>query len=193
MATAALPGQDESGDLHLVEPFPGGVLLVAIDGLGHGGDAALAAHLAGLELRQDAGAPLTVLFERCHKRLVKTRGVVMSAACFEAGRGEMTWLGVGNVEGALVRAGAAPATASDSILLTGGVIGYQLPRLRPTTIPVARGDTLIFATDGIRSGFLGDVHPELPPQELAERTLATHSRGNDDALVLVARYRGEGG
>ena len=192
-AEAALEGEAESGDLHVVAPFAGGVLVAAIDGLGHGGHAAFAARLAGSELRDDAGAPLPLLFERCHRKLARTRGVVMSAASFDGGQDAMTWLGVGNVEGALVRGGSVPATASDSILLTGGVVGYQLPRLRPTTVPVGPGDTLVFTTDGVGGGFLAGFQPGLAAQELAERTFATHAKGNDDALVLVARYLGTGG
>ena len=36
VATRALPGQAESGDRHLVQRFPDGVLAAVVDGLGHG-------------------------------------------------------------------------------------------------------------------------------------------------------------
>jgi serine phosphatase RsbU (regulator of sigma subunit) len=35
------------------------------------------------------------------------------------------------------------------VLLRSGVVGYQLPTLRASTLPIAPGDLLIFATDGI--------------------------------------------
>jgi phosphoserine phosphatase RsbX len=73
----------------------------------------------------------------------------------------------------------------------GGVVGYQLPRLRPSEIPVAPGDTLILATDGVEHGFADGLDLLQPPQELADGILAGHGRGSDDALVLVARYLGE--
>ena len=189
-ATETHSGQFESGDLGVVEPYDGGVLVGAIDGLGHGSEAAVAARLARSTLEEDPGRELSDLFVTSHGRLARSRGVVMSLAQFSEREQSMTWLGVGNVEGALARADAEAARPRESILLMGGVVGYQLPRLRPSAIAVAPGDTLVFATDGIRHGFLEDLDPGLPTQELADRILATHSRGSDDALVLVARYRG---
>ena len=55
-------------------------------------------------------------------------------------------------------------------------------------MPMIEGDTLIFVTDGIRSGFAKGLSTSDPPQLMADRILAEHSKGSDDALVLVARY-----
>jgi negative regulator of sigma-B (phosphoserine phosphatase) len=192
VAMAALPGESESGDLHLVERHPGGVLVGVIDGLGHGSEAAEAARVASATVRQDPGGELPDLFVSSHGRLARSRGVVMSLARFSEADASMTWLGVGNVEGTLVRAGAEEGTPTESILLMGGVVGYQLPRLRPSTTSLAPGDTVILATDGIKHGFLQGLDRRLPPQELADRILADHARESDDALVLVARYLGPG-
>ena len=43
VATRALEGQSESGDMAVVVPFDHGVLAAAVDGLGHGPEAARAA------------------------------------------------------------------------------------------------------------------------------------------------------
>jgi hypothetical protein len=50
------------------------------------------------------------------------------------------------------------------------------------------GDTLIFATDGIRSGFADKLNINASPQEIARNIIEGHWRKIDDALVLVARY-----
>ena len=55
-------------------------------------------------------------------------------------------------------------------------------------IPVRWGDILILATDGIRSDFARDVIVTDPVQRIADRILAEHRKGTDDALVLVSRY-----
>jgi hypothetical protein len=76
------------------------------------------------------------------------------------------------------------------VLLQGGVVGLHLPALRGVVLPVAPGDTLLLATDGVRSGFASGLRLEEAPQQLADRILARDAKGTDDALVLVARYRG---
>jgi hypothetical protein len=114
----------------------------------------------------------------------------MSLASFNALDNTMTWLGVGNVEGLLLRADVAADPPRENVLLRGGVVGYQLPALHTATLPVTRGDVLILATDGIRGGFAEDVTLSDPPQRIAEHILARRATGMDDALVLVARYLG---
>jgi negative regulator of sigma-B (phosphoserine phosphatase) len=190
MAAQPLEGEAESGDQYVVRPLPNGVLVAAVDGLGHGPEAAAAARSAVVTLADYAHEPVMSLIKRCHERLIRTRGVVMSLASFNALDNTMTWLGVGNVEGALLRADGMARPARESILLRGGVVGYQLPALHASILPVTRGDVLILATDGIRGGFVEDVTLSDPPQQIAEHIFARRARGTDDALVLVARYLG---
>src|SRR2546428_12006154 len=47
VASQTLAGEVQSGDKHVVKSFPHGALLAAIDGLGHGEEAAAAANMAG--------------------------------------------------------------------------------------------------------------------------------------------------
>jgi hypothetical protein len=190
VAARPLEGEVESGDLYVVKPFPKGVLVAAVDGLGHGPEAAAAARSAVAILKDYAHEPVISLLRRCHERLIRTRGAVMSLASFNALDSTMTWLGVGNVEGLLLRADAAANPPRENVLLRSGVVGYQLPALHAAILPVTRGDVLILATDGIRSGFAEDVSLSDPPQRIAEHILARRARGMDDALVLVARYLG---
>jgi len=189
-AASPLEGQAESGDLHVVQPFPKGVLVAAVDGLGHGPEAAAAARSAVVTLAEYAHEPVISLVKRCHERLLRTRGVVMSLASFNTLDNTMTWLGVGNVEGLLLRADVAANPPRENVLLRGGVVGYQLPALHASILPVTRGDVLILATDGIRGGIVEDVSLSDPPQRIAEQILARRATGMDDALVLVARYLG---
>jgi phosphoserine phosphatase RsbX len=96
----------DSGDLHVVAPFPGGALVAVIDGLGHGPEAA-SARTAARVLEVQPGDPVRALVERCHEGLRKTRGAVMSPASFDAQTSSITLVGVGNVEGVLLRSGPA--------------------------------------------------------------------------------------
>ena len=195
VATLALPGEAQSGDWHLVKPVGTGVLVAVVDGLGHGAEAATAAQAAVAALERHATESPIVLIERCHRALQGTRGAVMSVAMFARRDRSMTWLGVGNVEGLLIYGDGAARSGSPRISLVtrGGIVGSELPRLHPVVLPIAPGDTLIFATDGIREGFAEGLPSEAAPQHLADQILARHGKGTDDALVLVARYLGGAG
>lgn len=185
---AALPlrGEERSGDTHLVRPFSGGVLLAAMDGVGHGKEAAQAAGASRQMLEAHPDEPVVDLVRRCHAVLRNTRGVVMSLASIDTGRRIMTWIGVGNVQGVLLRA----ANGAEELLLRSGVVGAQLPTLQESAVPIAAGDTLIFATDGIEGDFSRALGRTGSAQAAAERILTRHGRRTDDALVLVARYLG---
>jgi len=190
MAKSILPGQGESGDRHLVCCGGHGILIAAIDGIGHGEEAANAAEAAMAILKASPEEPVISLVERCHEGLRSTRGAVLSLASIDPKHGLMTWLGVGNVQGVLMRAGAQKGSVEEVLLLRGGVVGSQLPALQAAVLPIRRGDTLVFVTDGIRGEFVEGLSALESPQRAADRMLKQHGRGNDDALVLVVRLTG---
>ncbi|HKB23810.1 MAG TPA: SpoIIE family protein phosphatase [Methylomirabilota bacterium] len=193
VAGSILPGQPESGDQHLVKLTPEGVLVAVVDGLGHGVEAAEAARAAVRSLERQGSQTMIALVRGCHGALAGTRGVVMSVAAFNARDETLTWVGVGNVEGLLLRAQAAVNPRRESLLLRGGVVGVHLPALSAAILPLMRGDTLIFATDGIRNDFvLAPLAQGESPKPLADYILTHWSRGIDDALVVVARWMGAG-
>jgi phosphoserine phosphatase RsbX len=187
-AGAPLEGESRSGDLAVWAPYDGGALVAAIDGLGHGAAAADAAEAAGAQLRANAAqAPETAL-KRCHEALRSTRGVVATLAWFDLASASLTWTGVGNVEGRLVRADRKRGDTADSPTLFGGVLGWSLPAVRLVRTTLSPGDCLVMATDGIAADFGSSLRPGVPAPEQARRVLATHSRGSDDALVVAVRF-----
>jgi len=190
VAELARPGQSESGDRHLVLSTADGGLVAVVDGLGHGAEAASAAKMAVMALERGADRPLVQIVRDCHQSLIGTRGAVLGAAAFSVIDDSMTWLGVGNVEGRLLRAPASGGAPPEALLVRGGVVGAQLPPLVPRIVRLRRGDMLIIATDGIRSEFLDAPLPYQEPQALADHVLARWSTQTDDALVLVVRYLG---
>jgi len=188
VAEEACPGQRESGDRYLVKTLPSGVLVAVVDGVGHGKDAGLAAALAVAELESLQTSSLIPLIRSCHQKLQGTRGAVLSLAFFSTADGTITWLGVGNVEGVLLRNSQRSMPEQESLLLRGGVVGADLPSIAASIVPVSCGDVLIFATDGIRSGFASDLKMNGSTEDTAQLIMRRHWRKTDDALVLVARY-----
>jgi phosphoserine phosphatase RsbX len=187
----ALPGEAVSGDHYAAVETSSGMLLAAVDGLGHGPEAARAARRAREVLLASPEDGLDILFERCHQALRILRGAVMSAAFVRRADGELSWLGVGNVEAVAVRRASGPRPVCESLFLWPGVVGQNIPSLRTSQLRLYPGDTLVFATDGIRTNFVESLSAFEPPPRLAAQLLEKHGKSTDDALVLVARYIGE--
>jgi serine phosphatase RsbU (regulator of sigma subunit) len=188
VASRPMPGETESGDLHLVAPFEGGVLAAAIDGLGHGPEAAEAAGRAADVLSQAPGQSIQSLVEKCHQNLRSSRGAVMTIARFDARSERLTWTAVGNVEAVLYR--AAAGASREVIVPRGGVVGYQLPKLREATLPLARDDTLVLATDGVSHDLFLNLSSRLPAPDCTKSLLDRYAKDSDDALILIVRYLG---
>jgi|ERR671934_1021285 hypothetical protein len=189
VAVRALAGETESGDDAVVTALPDGALVAAVDGLGHGPEAARATARATELLQLYANEPLASLVERCHEELKATRGVSMSVARFSVRDDTMTWVGVGNVEGRLVRRNNRQRS-DEALVSLGGAAGFRVHPLRARTVGIQRGDALVFATDGIESSFADSLDSIDTAEQTASEILRRHAKPTDDALVVVARYLG---
>jgi serine/threonine protein phosphatase PrpC len=164
------------------------MMFAVIDGLGHGRAAAAASDIAIATLERHVGDPLIEVLRHCHESLRGTRGVAMSLAAFNTEDAMLTWIGVGNVEGALLH--RDPGLPCDKLLLRNGVVGSHLPTLRAEKLPVQTGDILTMVTDGVAAEHPLRVAMDAHIESMADGILASACKGTDDALVLVARYRG---
>ncbi|HUO35190.1 MAG TPA: SpoIIE family protein phosphatase [Candidatus Acidoferrum sp.] len=194
LAKFALPGQGESGDHYLISFNPHGVLIAVLDGVGHGEEAAKAAKAAISILKAHSRESIVQLVEHCHDGLRWTRGVALSLASIDTTRGMISWLGVGNIQGVLLRKPpGCDLPAREMLLLRGGVVGSVLPSLRSADIVATDGDTLVFATDGVRSDFVENLSAMESPQRMADKIMERYRNEKDDALVLVARMNANRG
>lgn len=190
VASRARAGERRSGDAALVCASGDGVLVAAVDGLGHGEEAAIAAGVAIATLREEAGQPLEWLFQRCHESLQLTRGAALTLATLDTVRGTVSWSGVGNVEGILLGQAQRGGRRKHYLTNRGGVVGYRLPAVCASVVQMSPGDLLILATDGIDEGFTTSEIPRGSPGRVARAILERHGKATDDALVLVLRWLG---
>jgi negative regulator of sigma-B (phosphoserine phosphatase) len=190
VAGLAHEGEGRSGDLAVFAPSERGGLVAVIDGLGHGDAAADASELAAEILIEHTDFPPQQLLELCHDKLRSTRGAVMTLAWFDLEARTMAWTGVGNVEARFVRARAGFDARHDSPVVLGGVVGFNLPQVRMSTVALEPGDAVAMATDGVAADYSVSLESGVPAQQLAERVLEKHGKGTDDALAVVVRYLG---
>jgi hypothetical protein len=186
VAGRPVSGEALSGDGFVVQVSDQGTLVGVLDGLGHGPEAAEATERATEYLSDHADQPLVSLVEGCHRALRKTRGVVLALAQLGEQDNVMAWLGVGNVDARVFRSGSRWGE-SDTLVMRGGVVGYQIPSLQPRKMNLEDGDLLVMATDGIRGSYHQALSPMQTVQTNANLVLAGYGNQSDDALVLVSR------
>lgn len=182
-------GEDFCGDDFLVTQHGRKTLVAVIDGLGHGREALNASGKALTYLNGFRDESLITLMSNCHEHLKQTRGAVMSMALFDNEENIMSWMGVGNVEGILFRAQPAEEQSKETILLRGGVVGYNLPQLKASMLTIQPADTLIFTTDGVGYGYAQHIKINKSTAEIAQYISSNFVDKNDDAQILVARYK----
>lgn len=183
-------GEQTCGDAYLIKKYRDKALIAAIDGLGHGKGASMASQRAKYLLDSFNNESIINLMTHCHKKLKNTRGVVMSLALVDAWEETMTWLGVGNVEGVLLSEDSHKSKP-ESIMLRHGIVGYKLPALQASIIPIKIGDLLIFTTDGVKQNYLEKIDLDSSTDEIVKQIAGNFFKESDDALILAARFTGE--
>ena len=171
-------GETECGDIAVVRTDADVSLLAVIDALGHGPHAATAARIAAELL---AVAPLDRgvlhLMESLHAALRGSRGAA-AMLCLLSTDGRLQGCGVGNVEMRTV--GSRVPT-----VLTPGILGASVNRLRTFEARVVPGDRLVLFSDGISSRMdLGSVRG-LSPAGACDVLMTQNRRTHDDSTLLV--------
>ena len=163
--------------------------VLAVDGLGHGVNAAAAADEAVRVFHEDPVAPLSDLLHRFHGALQKTRGAALALARIDHERGTLDYCGVGNITATIARQSSIKALISP-----GGIVGHMLPSLKISSLAWEKSDTLIMHSDGLHVTGKALSHPGLlvrHPAVLAGVLYAQQKRGRDDASVVVLRLRSD--
>ncbi len=100
-----MPGQEVSGDGWGVERLKGKYICTVADGLGHGPDAAIAAHAALAMAKEYRDSSPAELVERAHGALRSTRGAALAVGQIDPARNIVRFCGVGNITATLLRNG----------------------------------------------------------------------------------------
>jgi negative regulator of sigma-B (phosphoserine phosphatase) len=187
---AARKGDVVSGDVSVVCPEREGTLFAVIDGVGHGAAAAYASNVAADTIRSARHTDLPALAGQCHDALRDTRGAAIILGHVDQPGGQLTWLAVGNVTGAVGRHMPGGARLTAVVPLSYGLLGHRLGNLRTQTQLLYPGDVIVSATDGIMPRFVDTLVLSGTPQNIADRILHRFWRETDDGLIFVARVRG---
>lgn len=181
------PGETACGDSWAVAVDGPLAAVLVVDGLGHGPEAAHAAHEA---VRIFGGEPWAAPREqlaRLHAGLRGTRGAALTVLRADGEAGSIRSAGAGNVLARLVS-----GTSDRTLLGQHGTAGLQIRTPEEVTTPWPPHALLVVHSDGIESRWQPDVLRGVlgrDPVLAAALLLRDHCRGRDDATVLVLRRK----
>ena len=179
------PHEVECGDAWCYVERAGGVLVMGVDGLGHGLGAAQASSKAcEVFLTEKTRAPAAVL-ERIHANLRTTRGAAAIVMEIAWERGQLLAAGIGNLVAAVIEGNTAKRIPSYN-----GIVGHATPRIRELSYPITPAATIVFHSDGLTAAWQPERYPGLmqhPCATIAGVLYRDCKRGRDDSLVVALR------
>jgi anti-sigma regulatory factor (Ser/Thr protein kinase) len=178
-------GEVENGDGWGFRFLPDSVILMVVDGLGHGILAAEAAREAERVLNETKRVWPEEIATDMHLALKKTRGAAASVARIDPMTGLLYFSGVGNVSATVVDGVTTRSMASHN-----GTLGHQMSRVQQFTCPWNKESILVMHSDGLASRWDLKRYPGIsrkPPSVIAAVLHRDFQRERDDATVLVAK------
>lgn len=181
----ALAGEEVCGDAFSVAEAGDGMDILVADGLGHGAGAAAASMEAVRVFERNLGEPPNQMIALAHAALRATRGAAVAVARIGPAGSRVTFSGLGNVAGLV----SGPSGAKRMVSMN-GTAGLAMHRIQAFDYPFEAGAIVILHTDGLSSSWSLDRYPGLAgrhPTLIAGVLWRDHSRGRDDATVVVAK------
>ena len=183
MATNA-PGESVSGDQWAMICRDGVLHVMMVDALGHGVLAHEAARTAIRTFAEYAADQPGAFLRRAHETLRSRRGAAIAVARCDLGRGTLTYAGVGNVAGVIVRMDGR----QHGLVSHNGTVGADSISVKEFSYEWMPGEKLVMHTDGLRTRWILNERPGLAMRHPAVIAAVLHRdclRGKDDATVLV--------
>lgn len=181
------PGERHCGDAWVYESTPERTVVLVVDGLGHGWEAAEAAQEAVATFRKRLQSGPGQILGFVHEALRKTRGAVGAVTEIRPHERTLIHAGVGNISAVLLSNGT-----SRSLVSHNGTLGVATSRIQEFKSEWPKDGVLVIHSDGLQSRW--DLSPSAYPGLLARHPaliggalLRDFRRQRDDASVVVVK------
>jgi len=181
----AAPGEARCGDAWAEERRADGVMLLVVDGLGHGAGAAEAADAAVAAFRAARSEPPARRLHAVHAALRSTRGGAAGIADIDLAARAVRFAGIGNI-GAMVVDGETPRF----LMSHNGTLGHTVRKITEVSVPWPARGLLVMYSDGLGTPRELSAYPglmERHPSLVAGVLWRDLARGRDDVTVVVAK------
>jgi anti-sigma regulatory factor (Ser/Thr protein kinase) len=179
------PGERVCGDGWTFHHAQERMLVLVVDGLGHGIDAAEAAQEAIATFHRRAELGPAEILGYLHDGLRKTRGAVAAIAEIRPTEKTLVYAGVGNIAAALLSGGT-----SRSLVSHNGTLGMTIARIQEFRAEWPADGILVLHSDGLQSRWDLGAYSGLMvkhPAVIGGALLRDFRRQRDDASVVVVK------
>lgn len=178
------PGEVVCGDQWAIACKDDLLSLMIVDGLGHGMLAhEVAAQAVRIFIEHSTEQPAQLL-ERMHQALRSGRGAAIAVARCDLKSGEVTYAGIGNVAGVLVRADGQ----QNGLVSNNGTVGADHISVKEFKYGWKPGEVFVMHSDGLQTRWSVKDRPGLAachPAIIAAILHRDYLRGRDDATIVV--------
>jgi hypothetical protein len=183
--TRPVEGEDECGDAYSVRRTAHGLVMMLVDGLGHGPLAARASAEAVRAFRESSSESPATLIRELDQRMSSTRGAAVAIGHVDLHARRVTYAGIGNIAGRLIGS-ARPR----GLVSMPGIVGHNVRGVRELVYDLDADSWLVLHSDGLTDKWtLGD-YPGLlgcSPLVVSATLLRDAAVRRDDAGVLTCR------
>jgi anti-sigma regulatory factor (Ser/Thr protein kinase) len=182
-ARAPKAGETACGDAWAVKEEVGRIIVLVADGLGHGHFAADASRMAVEIFNKHTFRGCADLIRIVHGGLKGTRGAAISVAFLNGDTKKVSFCGLGNVSGVILRPGGA-----QNMVSLNGTAGHQAAKIGEFEYSWPESALLVMYSDGLMSSWSLDRYPGLSrrhPSVIAGVLYRDYTRGRDDVTVVV--------
>ena len=178
-------GEQQCGDAWAMKQSQDTTLLMLVDGLGHGPDAAVAANLAVAIFEKYERRSPAELLELIHAALCSSRGAAVAVAEVSLGQRSVRFAGVGNISGLILAGETARNMVSHN-----GTAGVNVRKIQEFRYDWPEGGLLVLHSDGVATKWSLADYPGLARKDsalIAAVLFRDHKRLRDDSTLLVAK------
>ena len=178
-------GEQECGDAWAMKQRQDTTLLMLVDGLGHGPDAAAAANRAVAVFEKQERRSPAELLELIHAALRSSRGAAVAVAEVAPGQRTVRFAGVGNISGLILTGETGRNMVSHN-----GTAGLSVRKIQEFTYDWPEGGLLVLHSDGVATHWSLADYPGLALRDsalIAAVLFRDHKRLRDDSTLLVAK------
>lgn len=180
-----IAGEIACGDAIVTAQASNRTMIMVVDGLGHGIEAANAAKEAVRIFQSRVGDTPADILGRVHDALKKTRGAAAAIAEIRPLSGILNYAGVGNISGVVMS-----SKGNRSLVSHNGTLGHILTRVQEFKVDWPADGILIMHSDGLQSRWDLAGYPGIlarAPAVIAGVLLRDFRRQRDDSSVVVVK------